>query len=264
MIIMSKNEQLIPVNKNDIYNGFKNLLLVELREWWSSKSWVWTTLLWVGIANGITFLTFSVSEEALTNTALTVFFLFLGLFPPIETIIVMQGSIVEERMMGTVSWLLSKPVSRQSFILAKWLGNSIFLLGTIVGIPGLIGYFELSYLAGTFLNPLTYLIGLGVLALYHLFFIELTLFLGTFKEHGGAVAGPPLIINFAQQFLQMIPFVGYFLPLGLILNQMGGNPIIVSIILGEELFSWIPLIITGVFVILFLLLSIWKFEDQEL
>lgn len=261
---MSKNEKLIPVSKNDKYNGFKNLLLVELREWWSSKSWIWTTLLWLGIANGITFLTFSIESEAPQSTALMIFFLFLGFFPPIETILVMQGSIVEERMMGTVSWLLSKPVSRKSFILAKWLGNSIFLLATIVGIPGLIGYFELSFLTGKLLNPLYYLLGLGILTLYHLFFIEFTLYLGTFKDNAGAVAGPPMIINFAQQFLQMIPFVGYFLPLGLILNQMGTNPIIVSIILGEELYSWLPIIFTGVFVVLFLLLSIWKFEDEEL
>ncbi|TXT61298.1 MAG: conserved membrane protein of unknown function [Promethearchaeota archaeon] len=261
---MSENNNLIPVDRSTRFIGFKNLLLVELREWWNSKSWIWTTLLWLGVANGITFLTLTVDTEATTITALTIFFLFIGFFPPIETILVMQGSIVEERVAGTVSWLLSKPVSRQSFILAKLLGNSIFLLATTVLIPGIVGYFQISLLTNITLNPLNYALALGLLGVYHLFFIEFTLYLGTFKEKAGAVAAPPMIFNFAQQFLQMIPFLGYFFPLGLILWQKEGNPILISIILGEEIFSLIPLISTIVFVFLFIFLSIWKFEKEEL
>ena len=261
---MSRNENLIPVESTNRINGFKNLLLVELREWWSSKSWIWTTLLWVAIANGITFLTLTADSEITASAALNIFFLFLGFFPPIETILVMQGSIVEERNAGTISWVLSKPISRPSFILAKWLGNSIFLLGTTIVIPGIIGYFELSLLTDLTINPLTYLMGLGVLGLYHLFFINFTLYLGTFKEKAAAVAGLPMIFNFAQQFLQMIPFASYVLPLTLILNQAGGNPLIVSIILEVPLNSWLPLLSTLFFGILFLFLAIWTFEREEL
>ncbi len=261
---MANNENLIPVDKTNRFNGFKNLLLVELNEWWSGKSWIWTTLLWLGVANGTTFLVLTADPNITVTTALTIFFLFLGFFPPIETILVMQGSIVEERISGTVSWLLSKPVSRQSFIFAKWLGNSFFLLLTTVVIPGIVGYFEISFLGAINLNPLNYALALIFLSLYHLFFIEFTLLLGTFKEKAGSVAAPPMILNFAQQFLQMIPTLGYFLPLGLVLNQMGGNPIIVSLILGEELYSLLPIINTAFFVVVFLFLAVWKFEKQEL
>jgi ABC-type Na+ efflux pump permease subunit len=261
---MSKNENLIPVDKTNRLNGFKNLLLVELNEWWSGKSWIWTTLLWLGVANGMTYLVLAADPTATVTTALTIFFLFLGLFPPIETILVMQDSLVEERISGTVSWILSKPVSRQSFIFAKWLGNSIFLLITIVAIPGIVGYFEISLLSGVILNPLNYTFGLLILTLYHLFFIECTLLLGTFKEKAGAVAAPPMIFNFAQQFLQMIPFVGYFLPLSLVFNQMGGNPVIIGIILREELFSLLPVISIAFLVVSFLFLAVWQFEKQEL
>ena len=86
--------------------------------------------------------------------------------------------------------------------------------------------------------------------------------LGTFQSSPGAVAAIPMIFNFSQQFLMSIPFVGYLLPMSIYLSQPG-NPIIVSIILGEEIFSILPVIFTGTLTILFLVIAFWRFEKEE-
>ena len=55
---MSSNEALEQVVEKNWQRSFMNLLGVELGGWWKSKSWIWMTLLWVGIINGIPALTF--------------------------------------------------------------------------------------------------------------------------------------------------------------------------------------------------------------
>ncbi|MBD3196454.1 MAG: ABC transporter permease subunit [Candidatus Lokiarchaeota archaeon] len=258
---MSQNEQLVPIKSK--WNGFLNILFIELNDWWKGSDWLVMTLIWIGIGNGITALTALGAPDIDLPTMINIFFLFLGFFPPIATILVMQDSIVGEKRSGTISWLLSKPVSRRSFILAKWLGNSINLLTCIVLIPCIIGYLEFFLLTGELLSLSNYLAGIGIVTINQLFFIGLTLYLGTVMETPGGVAALPMIFNFAQQFLQSIPYAIYVLPMSLILNQTG-NSIVVSIILNQTPFTLIPILTTSLFVILFLLLAIWKFENTDL
>jgi hypothetical protein len=86
--------------------------------------------------------------------------------------------------------------------------------------------------------------------------------LGTFQNSAGAVAAIPMVFNFTQQFLISIPFVEYILPTGIFL-RFDGNPIMASIILGEDIFSILPIIITGILIILFLIIAFWRFEKEE-
>jgi hypothetical protein len=86
--------------------------------------------------------------------------------------------------------------------------------------------------------------------------------LGTFQNSPGAVAAIPMVFNFTQQFLISIPFVGYFLPTSIWLSQ-DENPIISSIILGNEIFSMLPIIITIGLIILFIVIAFWRFEKEE-
>jgi len=259
---MSSNEKLENVLEKNWKRSFSNLLSVELGGWWKSKAWIWMTLLWVGIINGMPALTF-IGAENLDPIAILFFYgLMNGMFPPIAVIIILQDSIVGEKKLGTAAWVLSKPVSRKVFIFAKWVGNSLNIFITMALIPGIIMFFEISLLTGQSFSLLSFLAAIILLGLNLIFYVSLTLMLGTFQDNAGAVAAIPMIFNFGQQFLIGIPFVGYIFPVALFLAPTG-NPIVASIILGEEISSLLPIIITGVSIILFVVLSFWRFEKEE-
>ncbi len=259
---MSLNENLELVIEKNWKRSFLNLLSVELGGWWKSKTWIWMTLLWVGIVNGVPALTFLGAEDLDPPALLFLYGLFNGLFPPIAVILILQDSIVGEKRSGTAEWVLSKPVSRKSFIFAKWVGNSLNIFITMAFFPGIIAFFEISLFTGIQFSFLSFLAAISLLGLNLIFFISFTLMLGTFKSSPGAVAAIPMIFNFSQQFLLNIPFVGFFLPISIYLNQPG-NPLIVSIILEEQITSILPVIITGILTILFLVIAFWRFEKEE-
>ena len=259
---MASNEKLEPVIEKNWQRSFSNMLSVELGGWWKSKSWIWMTLLWVGVVNGIPAMTFLGADDI---DALALIFLYgftNGLFPPIAVIIILQESIVGEKKSGTASWVISKPLSRKVFIFAKWVGNSLNMFITMALIPGIVAFFEISLFLGFNFNFFSFLLVSLCLGLNLIFYISLTLMLGTFQNSPGAVTAIPMVFNFTQQFLVSIPFAVYFLPTTIFLNQQG-NPIIASIILGEQIISILPIITTGVLIAIFLLIAFWRFEKEE-
>ena len=259
---MSSNEKLDQVTEKNWRRSFLNMLNVELGGWWKSKSWIWMTLLWVGVINGIPALTF-IGAEDIDPLAIIFFYGFTnGLFPPIAVIIILQDSIVGEKKSGTASWVLSKPLPRNIFIFAKWVGNSLNIFITMALIPGIVSFFEISLLTGQNFSFLSFLLVTLCLGLNLIFYISFTLMLGTFQNSPGAVAAIPMVFNFTQQFLISIPYMKYILPTAIFLVQPG-NPIIASIILGDPIFSILPIIITGVLIILFLIIAFWRFEKEE-
>ena len=259
---MSSHNALEQVLENNWKRSLLNLVTVELGRWWKSKTWLWMTLLWIGIVNGIPAMTFLGAED-LDALGLIFFYGFTnGLFPPIAVIIILQESIVGEKKSGTAEWILSKPVSRKVFIFGKWIGNSLNIFITMALIPGIVAYFEISLFTGQSFSFLYFLVAILLFGLNLLFYVSFTLMLGTFQNSAGAVAAVPMVFNFTQQFIITIPFVGYILPTAIFLAPEG-NPIIASIILGQEIFSIWPIIFTVAIVILFLIIAFWRFEKEE-
>ncbi|MFX1569300.1 MAG: ABC transporter permease subunit [Promethearchaeota archaeon] len=258
---MSSNENLEQVLEKNWQRGFLNLLNVELGAWWKSKTWIWMTLLWIGVINGISAITF-LGEDS--DPMLLIFFYGFtnGLFPPIAVILILQDSIVGEKKSGTAAWVLSKPVSRKVFIFSKWLGNSLNIYITMALIPGIVSFFEITLMTGLTFSFFSFILTGLLLGMNLIFLISLTLMLGTFLKSPGAVAAIPMVFNFTQQFLISIPFAGYVLPTSIFFNQQE-NPIIASIILGEQIFSFLPIIITAALILLFLVIAFWRFEKEE-
>ena len=105
--------------------------------------------------------------------------LFSCLFPTIAVIIILQDAIIGEKESGTAAWVLSKPVSRTAFVVAKLIAHSVGVLVTMTLLPGLVAYLQLSLAGDTWLNPLAFVGGMGIVWLYQMFFLTLTLMLGT-------------------------------------------------------------------------------------
>ncbi len=239
-------------------SGLANLLWAELKRW-ETKEWYLTGALWVLII-GVSVMQFI--GEGDIKTGLTFLGFFGSMFPMINVIILLQDEVVGPRETGTLSWLLSKPVSRTSYIVSKIISNSIGVFVAMVFAPGMVVYLEYVIFQGQFLAIGPYLAGLGILFVNLFFYLSLTLMLGTlFKERGGVI-GIPLAVGLGYTLIQSIPIINILHPMGMFFPTIE-EPLFLSVILGEPVVYFIPLIFTIASCILFVALAIWKFNREE-
>jgi ABC-2 type transport system permease protein len=101
-----------------------------------------------------------------------------------------QGAINREKQLGTAAWVLSKPVSRSAFELAKMLAYSIAFLVLLLLLTSLVIYAQSQMLWNQMPALPAFLAGWLVMALHMLF----TIILGTLYSSRGPVAaiGQPL------------------------------------------------------------------------
>ena len=251
--------------------GLDNFLRSELAGWFGTRTWLTQLLIWCGIIDGIMLMTMlSMRKEAGMAEALNIgamlYTLFTGMFAAVGVIIIMQDAIVGEKQSGTAAWVLSKPVSREAFVVTKLTGNLAGILAMIILAPGLIAYVLLSQLgAGEWLPFLPFLAAMGCLAVALIFFQTLTLMLGTLFNNRGAVIGLGLAFLFGQQFLiQIVPALYEMLPVGIYLPVEGSETTLASaLILGQPVPSFAPVLWCVGFSILFTLIGVWKFQKTE-
>jgi ABC-2 type transport system permease protein len=180
-------------------------------------------LIWLLIINGLmTFILFIVplidptsvlpAPEALVE-ALGIYLGFVSVFGVIGVIIIAQDEIIREKQSGTAAWVLSKPVSRSAFILTKLLSNAIGTLVIIVGLTAAVAYGEIYLVTGTALPVLPFAASLGVLMIGLVFFLSLTIMLGTLFEQRGPVLGIAAGVYLGSMiFSYFLPQIGYILP----------------------------------------------------
>lgn len=268
---MSGNSQFEPAVHEGWQAGFRNLFRAEMRSWWRTRTWWVQILIWVGAVDGLllTILSAGVDEEMLELTLL--YGVFGGFFVAVGVIIIMQGAVVGEKIDGTAAWVLSKPVSRAAFLLSKWLGSTIGIGVTAILVPGLIAYALFAFYAGLPISALNFLKGMGVLLLFNLFWLSLTLMLGVYFNNRGAVIGIPLALVLGQQFFtgmlaQLSPKMIEILPFGLVMPDLivPGKSISGMLITGETLPTTLPVYTTLLWIVFFLAVGTWRFNQEEL
>jgi ABC-2 type transport system permease protein len=249
--------------------GLGNLMKGQFSGWFQSSKWWRHALIWLAVINLILlFATIGMSGEAENeagDSPLMLYGVFGGMFVAIGVMIIMQAVIVGEKKSGTAAWVMSKPVTRTSFLVSRLIGSTVGILLTAVLLPGLIAYITVSVF-GTegWLSPLNFLAGVAVLAVSAFFWLTLTLMSGTFFDSVAGVIAIPMVTFFAMWFLPM-----YITPLihvsPVILFVGPGDDLSVSLSLfnGEAPFSWIPLIASILFSIVFIAVAIWRFNRQE-
>ena len=244
--------------------GLNNLLRGELGSWWKSSSWWVQTLIWVGVINGILAGMLWGAEGVGPQEAATLYSVFSGLFPTIAVIIILQDAVVGEKESGTAEWVLSKPVSRTAFILAKLIANTIGVVVTMVVFPGIVAYLQIR-LAGADLTLFNFSLGMGVLALNLVFYLTLTLMLGTLFHHRGPVIGIPLALAFGQQMLLgLAPFLVQVLPWILVVPFGDYElPVAAALMQGRQPPTLIPLYSVSILIVVFVVVSLWRFEKEE-
>ena len=255
--------------------GLANFLTAELAGWFGTRTWLTHLLIWVGMIDGILLVTMITmqreggagiaAEAVLTGTML--YSIFSGYFAAVGVVIIMQDAIVGEKLSGTAAWVLSKPLSRPAFVLTKLFGNMAGILVMMILIPGLIAYVIISQVGlGEWLPFLSFLAAMACLGVALIFIQTFTLMLGTLFNNRGAVIGLGMAFLFGQQFLvQMVPFLWKVLPIGIFLNVEPDAPsLTAALILGQPLPTLQPVWWGIGLSIVFVAISLWRFEKTEL
>jgi ABC-2 type transport system permease protein len=248
---MQTDKRFDAVREHGWHSGLANLWLKESQVVWGNGRWWRQGLLWIALLDGfylIMLLTLTLNTSAtqdLSALATSVIFYvsFLSLFINAGVIVLLQGAIIQEKQRGTAAWILSKPVSRSSFILAKCAALPEMLL-TMVLVPGLIALGELFLILHTFpsLDVAFLLLAWLMCGLY--FYFCLTLLLGTL-------------------FQSRTPVIGIGLLLIMILSQLA-QQVTQALMSHNLLIPIFTLVALIVFAFLFLGIAIKRFEYQEL
>jgi len=189
----------------------------------------------------------------------------MTLWTAISIIIVMQGAIIDEKISGTAEWILSKPVSRNAFILSKIINNTLALTLFLFLIPGTIGIIQIKLMTKAPIEIWQLYLVLFVCWLHGIFYFSLSIMLGTVVNNRRIVMAIPLAYLIGQDF------IGFFvntIPTDYLIRSLclSGEKMSLasSIILGVPIESWIPFILAILSIILFLIVGVLRFNKHEL
>jgi ABC-2 type transport system permease protein len=270
---MSTHSALLPVHTTGWRSGFANLLSKETGAWWRTRGWLIQTIIWVAILDGIlAMLLFAApggeattqgSADVPPESAMAVFLTMSLVALAIGAVIIAQEAIIDEKRSGTAAWILSKPASRVAFILAKLVAHGLGLLVTGILIPGVLAFILLAA-AGESIALSGFVAALGIAFLNVLFYLTLTLMLGTLFDGRGAAIGIPIAIVFGYQiFLSLAPWLADITPWGFLIG--GGSPVppIAQVALGQAALPLAPIIATMLWCVLFTVVALLRFGREE-
>lgn len=243
-------------------SGLSNLMGAAFGSWWRTKAWLIQALIWTTVING----SLAAFIWGATPEGMTVFTLYgvMTMFAAIAVTIMMQEAIVGEKKSGTAAWMLSKPVSRPAFVLSKLVPNAVGIIATMIVIPSTVLLAQLI-MSGLDVSVGRFALGASVAALNLMFYLTLTLMLGTLFISGAPVIGIPLAFAFGQQLLTGIPGLGSILPWSLLVPTGDSEiSVIGEIIAGQPVSSIAALMFTGTSCITFAAMAFWKFSQTEL
>jgi ABC-2 type transport system permease protein len=261
------------VNESGWRRGLGNLLQGEYSAWFKSSRWWKHLSLWFAIINVMmAIMVLAGAQEAKDGEAgppiLFMYGIFGGMFVAFGVMLIMQRVLIREKHSGTAAWVLAKPVTRTAFVVSRLVVNSIAILLTSVIVPGVIVYVTLGLFSDFgWLSPFGFAAALAMVSLHTFYWIALVLMMGTLVESSSAAIAVPMALFFTFWMgTGLIPALIYLSPLLLAFSpapeQM--SALSVSLMTGEPVFSWLPLISTVVACVIFVAVALLRFNRQEL
>lgn len=179
---------------NHWLRGFYPIYQKELAYWFGTGRWISQLIIWMSLT-AVPAIWMTPSSTTDRGVSFLTLFLWLGsTLLSIGTIILVQGTIIEEKLTQTLIWICSKPLSRAAFILAKFAAHAILIGSIALGVPAIF-----TYLAAVFvglpsqISLLNYLVGVCMVYMLLLFNLALTLMLGAIFNRVGAVTAIALL-----------------------------------------------------------------------
>lgn len=271
---MSSEITLLPVVEHGWRSGLLNLLRKENRTWWGTRKWWVQALIWIFITNGvIAFILWGIplidhSAQITVNGSgayelIKVFLQMEAFFALFGVMVLAQGLIVNEKKLGTAAWLLSNPVSRSSFFTAKLLSHGWAIFIIVIAVPSVVAYLQVALKAGNYINPLPFIYATGVICLLLLFFLALTLMLGTLFNSTGPVIGIPIAVLIGMSILPQI--LGTLMPrfISILPSRLGELALVIAMRQSLPADWYYPLISTGILIVICIAVGILRFSKEE-
>jgi ABC-2 type transport system permease protein len=274
---MAANIEFELVKELNGVRGFTNLFHKESRAWWSTRRWWINALLWPLLMCGLlanmlfvpTIANLATEAEIARASGLTTHILMMGLSVFFEfsttvlalgAIVLIQDAIISEKQSGVAEWLLSKPIARRSYILAKLAANTLPMLVLMVGLPAAIGYGMLSLRGGEPFPVMPFISAVGIMIVHAFFYLTLTLMLGTIFNNRGPILGIALGSVLGGNLLG-----GLFKPLLYLTPWM--LPKVASLTASSQALppeiGLAPLVSTALWCVVFTIVAMAKFEKTE-
>jgi ABC-type transport system involved in multi-copper enzyme maturation permease subunit len=259
---------LIPRRERGWRMGLANMLAKENGGWWRTRRWWVQCLIALSLLNGL-FVANMQASHNIQSAGLS-FLMIAGWAAPFVAILMGQDSILGERFSGTAAWVLSKPLRRTAFILAKLIAYGLGLLVTWVVLPGGIAFLQFRAYGADWLSIPGYAAGMGLIYLNLLFYLTLAFMLATLFNGRGPGVGIALlnllsctvfldlVVKYAPWLLKVMPW-NLLLPFGF----DGGSPLAGYLMLDVPLPTLAPIIATAAWCLLFVTVAIWRFRREE-
>ena len=261
------NNALLPVAERGWRRGFGNLFRSENSLRWGKYRWITSALIWPAILNGFIFLVAYGEADGGRSTpaeiaaeCIAIFMTFGTIATAVGVVTGVQGAIIREKQLGTAAWVLSKPVSRSAFVLAKMLSYSLAYLTLPLILTSLVFYGQSQMLWGQTPEVPSFLAGWLVMALHMLFYLSFTLMLGTLFNARGPVSAIGLGFLFGGQI-----FPNFLPEWATLIFPWKLSELAPALALGQELPPvWpIPIIATAVWIVVFIAVALWRFSREE-
>lgn len=246
---MSSKTVFEPVTETGWRMGFKTLFKKDLKTWFGTNAWWQQALLWILVL--VMFGSVGLGEP---EAGVFIFYMMAMIFPGIAVIIISQERILGEKRSGSAAWVLSKPVSRTGFILAKLIASAIGFCVSMIFIPGIV-FYVVAISFGTTVSLFPFLLSLVPLMMWQIFLSWLTMTLATFFEKEGPVMAVPFPFLFIGPTLAQHPFYGPLGPWGLLMTS-------ISMTTGEA-YPVYPVIITVVVLLALAIIAVMRFQRHE-
>jgi ABC-2 type transport system permease protein len=241
--------------------GLAPLMRAGFGSWWRTRQWWTQALLWTVVVNGS--MAAVLWGDAPDDIGVFDLYGVMTMFAAIAVAILMQEEIVGEKRSGTAAWVLSKPASREAFMLSKLVPNAVGVLVTMIAIPSAVLLVQTS-LAGVEVSVPRFLLGMLVTALNLLFYLTLTLMLGTLFDSAGPVIAVPLAFAFGQQLITGIPGLGTALPWALVVGTDDTTSVTGAVITGQPVPAPAALATTAAACAVFTAVAFAKWRRTEL
>ncbi len=259
---------LVPSRERSWRMGLGNMLAKELGVWWRTRRWWVQGLIALLLLNGT--MALNLQDGGSGGNAAIAFLDIAALCVPVAAISLAQDSILGERHSGTAAWVLSKPLRRPAFILAKLIANGLGLLVMWVVLPGALAYFQLSTGNGFQLSGIGFAGAVGLIYLNLFFYLTLAQMLATFFNGRGPVLGIAILVAWSGplQFIGMamqkyLPWLDMIMPWRLVMPFGDKGPLAGYLAVGEPLPTMVPIIATLLWCALFVGVAIWRFRREE-
>jgi len=179
----------------------------------------------------------------------------IGQFGIILALLLSMGAVAQEKDKGTAAMMLVKPLSRVTFLAAKFTALALMFAVTLA-MAGAACYYYTWLLFGALDLP-RWLALNGLMLVWMLVYVALTLLCSVVTKSQAAAGGLALGLLFILGLIGSIPGVGEYLP-GQLIAWGGG------LMAGEAKAFWPALGVSGGIIVLALMGAKLIFERQEL